>query len=201
MKQKQRISKGFTIIELLIATTVFSVVLLVFLVAFLRISQIFYKGVNMSRTQEAGRTIVQDISDDLQFDGSSPIIGAVNGNVGYFCVGNHRYTYYLGQQVAPSTPGVLRENLTGCPAPTGPGSTPPASNAEELLDSGMQVNSLSLGCPSGHCTVSMHLVFYGSDPTVLIPNAQAANAQCTGEPTSSQYCATVDVKSTVLQSF
>src|SRR6478609_5585690 len=109
---------GFTIIELLIATTVFSVVLLVFLTAFIRISQLFYKGVNMSHTQETARTVLQDISDDIQFYKTT--INTTSLGQGYFCVGAHRYAFNLHQQVgAPGVQyGIAKQLVSGgCPNP------------------------------------------------------------------------------------
>src|SRR6476646_3013103 len=79
--------KGFTIVALLVATAVFSLVLVVFLTAFLRIGQLFYKGVTMANTQEAARNVVQDISDDLQFYQQSPTVGPPGTT--YFCIGVH----------------------------------------------------------------------------------------------------------------
>src|SRR5438105_2859585 len=91
-------SSGFTIVELLIATTVFSIVLIVFLATFLRISELFYKGVSLSNTQETARTVLQDITDDLQFSDQPPVFpcdpaktptcpkNAAAANADYFCI-------------------------------------------------------------------------------------------------------------------
>lgn len=199
-KLNSKSSHGFTIIELLIATTVFSVVLLVFLSAFLRISELFYKGVNMSNTQEDARIVMQDITDDIQFSQQTPFVTA-----NYFCIGIHRYTVNYGQQVTASVHGIYREDIqAGCPPPSTPG-----INGVELLDTGMQVNKLSVSspCVNQRCTISMHIIFYGNDSTVLYspsgasPAASATDAECTGPANSTQYCASADYNATVLQSF
>lgn len=194
---------GFTVIELLVATTVFSIVLIVFLSAFLRISQLFYKGVNMARTQEAARGVMQSISDDIQFFQQTPTIGA-----NYFCVGIHRYVVNPGVQVGsgPGQRGITREVIgSGCPSPAVVAVN--SDNATELLDVGMQANNLALVCLNGQCTITIKIVFYGADNSVLVspsgasPAYQAADARCSGPPSSSQYCATADYKATILQSF
>lgn len=195
---------GFTIIELLIATAVFSVVLMVFLAAFLRISQLFYKGVNMSNTQETARNVLQDISDDLQFYNQAPVIGS-----GYFCIGNHRYAYNIGSQVGSSgTYGIARENMNVCKPLLGAQGQAVAANHTELLDPGMQVNLLNITPqPDGVINVAIRLVFYGGDNSVLVspsgatPAYKAADAQCSGPANSTQFCATADYNSTILQSF
>lgn len=189
--------KGFTVIELLIATAVFSVVLLVFVAAFLRVSELFYKGINLSNTQETARNAVQNIANDIQFYGNPPSNFPAQS---YFCIGNHRYTYKLGTPYSPGSStdiGLMKETVSACSA-----GAPNIATAEELLDPGMQLNSIQLNnCQFGQCTVSLHIVFYGTDPTVLTPNAQDPNAQCSGPPNSTQYCATADYSATVLQTF
>lgn len=107
-------NKGFTIVELLFSTTVFSIVLLLCLTALVQIGRMYYKGVTTSQTQTAARALLDEVSQSIQFsgagvtppaslDGSSAPVGptiAVGGSitasaVGYFCVGATRYTFVL----------------------------------------------------------------------------------------------------------
>ncbi|HVS79134.1 MAG TPA: prepilin-type N-terminal cleavage/methylation domain-containing protein [Candidatus Saccharimonadales bacterium] len=205
--------QGFTIIELLVATLVFSVVLVVILSSFVQISRLFYKGVNMTKTQEDARTIVQDISSDIAFAQTSPtFVGVGNNNrpaTGYFCIGLHRYDYQLGYQLGSSSGSnnyaIKRENVSfssGCNA------TATGTNPEELLDDGMQLNNMSINCDGGRCLINVHVIFYGGTPNELFSTNNsnfttspwnAPDAQCTGSITSSQYCAVADYTSTVLQ--
>ncbi len=59
---KQLKPHGFTIIELLIATTIFSVVLLLAASGLLYIGRLYYKGLTSSATQEAARNIMQELT-------------------------------------------------------------------------------------------------------------------------------------------
>jgi hypothetical protein len=203
-------SMGFTIIELLVATTVFSVALVIFLSAFIRVGQMFYKGVNIANTQEAARTMLQDVSDDIQFYNEAPIIGT-----NYFCIGNHRYVYNLHAQVQPGTFGIAKQNI-GCPSPANSPVPTDPSQYEELLGPEMQVNKLNIGCNNKLCTVNLLVVYYGSDKHVFFSSLpgyindtndsaynadQAPDARCTGVQNDTQFCATADYSSTILQSF
>lgn len=94
-------SQGFTLVELLIATTVFSVILLVAAAALIQVGRMYYKGVITSKTQNVARSVTDDVSRSIQFSsgnlttassGSNPLIQAI-------CSGNTRFTYVVGAQV------------------------------------------------------------------------------------------------------
>lgn len=190
--------RGFTILELMIATAVFSVLLAVCMAAFLQIGRMFVKGVNISLTQEDSRNIIDSISNDIRFSGETPDLSNLSN--GYFCVGVHRYKFNLFEQIGqPTTPyGLTREDVgSSCLDPNGN----PGTNPVEMLDNGMQLNKLNITCSSSTCNIAINLVFYGSDPTVLSPNAQDPNAVCIGALAGSQFCATTSYTTTVLQSF
>lgn len=210
MKIKKHNSKGFTLIELMIATLIFSLVLVVILSAFVQISRLFYKGVNLTRTQEDSRQIVQDISDDIKFAQNISTNLAASYNTpgpGYFCIGLHRYKYRLGYQLGSSAVndfGIIRDTVS-----VGSGCTSGAAGTDqiELLDNGMQLNKLNVTCNGGRCLVNVHVVFYGGAPDLFASTYpgyssnkwQAPDAQCTGNLEDTQYCATADYNSTVLQ--
>lgn len=83
-------SKGFTIIELLIATVIFSVILLVITGAIVQFGRIYYKGIVQSRTQERARAITDSVAKNLQFSkGDIPVL--TDGNC--YTIGNHSYEY------------------------------------------------------------------------------------------------------------
>lgn len=94
-------SAGFTIIELLIATMVFSVVLVLITISVLTFTKSYFRGLNQAATQTAARTIIENIAQSIQFSGDAvnpSITPNPNGSVG-FCIGNQRYSYILGWQL------------------------------------------------------------------------------------------------------
>lgn len=116
MKRRGNSTNGFTIIELLFSTLVFSVVLLLCLTALLQIGKLYYKGVTTAQTQDSTRDILNEISQAIQFTGigvtsptyvAGPDVG-VTGNsatandTGYFCIGATRYTYAIDRQQSDS---------------------------------------------------------------------------------------------------
>jgi len=114
-KNKQQ---GFTIIELMISTVIFSVVLLMCMAGILQITRLYYRGVTQSNTQEVARAITNDISEAIQFSGSNIFIpeeGNPTGpfippepsgenDIGFFCIGGSRYTFAMDRQLKSSNP-------------------------------------------------------------------------------------------------
>jgi|GEM_PF-759510 len=63
--------QGFTIIELMISTVIFSLVLLGATAAIVQIGQKYSKGITYARTQEVARSTVDEIAQSLQFTSQS----------------------------------------------------------------------------------------------------------------------------------
>lgn len=201
---------GFTIIELTIATAVFSTVLLVGLASFLGIGKIFYKGVTITQTQSAGQAVLDQLASDLQFAptvGSSP--SPATGPQ-FFCIGNVRYTYNLYQEVNldvhdnTSKFGLLRDILpgsSGCANPFGPSAVALVSPTE-LLGSKMRLAKLSVtpakdsggGDIQGLWNISLTLA-YGDDSS--LKNGGTANPVCDANLNNSQFCSVVNLDSSV----
>lgn len=110
--KKEKQNKGFTIVELLIATGVFSVMIIVIATMIVQISRMYYKGIVLNNTQTAARSILDEISDPIQLENSTiglkqvpadPVPFEFNqSGVGHkaLCVGLTRYTYVEGFQQA-----------------------------------------------------------------------------------------------------
>jgi prepilin-type N-terminal cleavage/methylation domain-containing protein len=68
---KQKGQKGFTIIELMISTVIFSLVLLGASAGIIQIGKKYSKGITYARTQEVARSTVDEIAQSLQFTSQS----------------------------------------------------------------------------------------------------------------------------------
>lgn len=98
--------KGFTIIELMIATAVLSTMLVLVTVVMVNIGNLYYKGVNQARVQDTARNITDQVSEYIKLSDRVPI-GPVNGANGtqLYCVGGIRYAFVLGTQIGNLAPG------------------------------------------------------------------------------------------------
>lgn len=93
------LERGFTLIELMLATAVFSVTLLIALNGFLQIGRLFYKGVSNTQTSGITRQLLNEFSRNLQitpdFTGKQTASSG-SGQYYYYCLNGNRYTYTRG---------------------------------------------------------------------------------------------------------
>jgi len=153
---KQRVERqaGFTIVELMIATLVFTVILLVITTAVLRFSAAYYRSVRTTATQETARSIIDTLSRAVELgsgtvtSGSSfaPPSGYKPVNVSYICAGGKVFAYQMGPAYDPATTVglTMSDNTTsGCTfnSATEWRAMP---NAQQLLPKNMRLVELSL---------------------------------------------------------
>ncbi|HSX43987.1 MAG TPA: type II secretion system protein [Candidatus Saccharimonadales bacterium] len=142
---------GFTIIELLIATLVFSIILLVVAYSAISIGRIYYRGITDSKTQDIARNAIDDISKAIQFNGGDIKIATVTGGTSGFCVGGRLYSYKLFTEVSGTTHALVADTLGGgCSAAEDIGSTPPTTSSE-LLGERMRLTLLCISTPTHPC--------------------------------------------------
>lgn len=163
--QRKILKRGFTIIELMVATLVFSLVLLICLTALMSIGRSYYKGVTVAKVQNTARQLVDEISQGIQLSSQSvmasngpagPQVDASSDPTGIFCIGFKRYTYAIDREVnsQPSSnvndkqikTAILRDNLqTPCTSATTKADLNLASNsATSILGENMRISRLEI---------------------------------------------------------
>lgn len=205
---KTKNNQGFTILELLIATTVFSVILLVVTTGIIRIGNIYYKGITSSKTQESIRNISSEFSSSIQFANGIKVPGSLPR---IFCLGNTRYTYFLNSEYTKgneATTGIYSEILSpGSACATCSGGC--VTEAKQLLGNNMRVLSLRVDPVAGTANKVWNVytkVAYGYDD--LLSNYNATPAQnsspaflqgvtCRSGIAGSSFCSTAELDTLV----
>ncbi len=202
---------GFTILELMVAASVFAVILLVVAVGVLGFTNSYYKGVTSSKTQAATRSVMATVTQAIQFGksvGQLPPVGGVQG----FCVDNVTYSYRIGQQVTDTAPqGAQHQDYhglvassAGCNSPSLPGAGPLLASSRELLGQHMRLSVLDI-TPQGSLYLVHIKIIYGDDavlaiqPVPALGDAAWANEKCAGNLVGGQFCAVSDLTTTVEQ--
>lgn len=213
-RSNSAVSAGFTIVELLIATSVFSVVLMTALAGFLSIGRLFYQGVSSTQTADAANQLLSGVVGNFQTANNVTASLSVNGYT-YYCIGNNRYTYNLGKQVGSSAIAshaappagnysLLKDVLPGsdaCATPSDDINTgvpsPPGSvrfnNPVELLGNNMRLNLFTIqSIPSispNFYNVSI-VVAYGDDELLEYTNpSDLSTVSCKPGSSAQQFCA------------
>lgn len=207
----------------MISTAVFSMILLIVLGAVTQIGRMYYKGLSVSRTQDASRRILDEISQQIQF---SPDLPVTTGGAGFssatpvgLCIGSTRYIVQLNKQVAGSNNVALNTQRHGlwlddrgsptCDISAGGFASnlqndPPVAgvvDGRELLADGMRLVDLQLSNEGGAnprlWTVKLRVIF--GDQDLLDVSNGVNQTVCSGSQVGTQFCAVSELSTTVLR--
>lgn len=103
-------NKGFTIIELMLAMTFVSVLLLAIALTIVQIGTIYNKGITLKEVNQSGRAISDDIRRSIgsssTFTVSRSVVTTAAG--GRICTGQYSYVWNYAQALATNNPNVVR---------------------------------------------------------------------------------------------
>jgi type II secretory pathway pseudopilin PulG len=214
---------GFTIVELMIATMVFSTIMIIASATIVRFTSMFQRGLTETTTQNAARAIIDDISSQLQttsLNGFTSVTAAPDGTRGY-CVQQVRYNYRLGQLIGVNgVPGGLVKQDQGLPEGCGDAqgiASVRPTDGQELLGQNMRLAQLAIDPdPSNSLFAVRVIVAHGDDDLLcsrfvanscqegaaVLTSSQFADTgilsglQCRAGA-GSQYCAVMSLSTTV----
>jgi type II secretory pathway pseudopilin PulG len=212
---------GFTIIELLIATSIFTLVLILVTTGVLQFTRQYYKGVVSGQTQTVARAIIDDAAQAIQFNSGTvdPLVEN-NGSKG-FCIGSSkRYSYLPNYQVTDGTPDAAqfqsRFGLVSDDRPSCSGdardlkatNTISGDNARELLGRNMRLVKFDIVENDGLYTVTVRVAYGDSDLLCSPTTANSCEDETSAFPLAaddlrcrlvigSQFCAVSELSTTV----
>ena len=207
--------KGFTIVELLIAISVFSALLIIIVYAFLYGLNTFSKAQVVSKTQEVSRSIEQNISQSFSLTAAgsyTPITSFTNTNNEItsqgFCLGQYRYSYVLDEQLTSTNNyGLLQDTIQGgCSTSTVSvdlsANLPTTLNTpKQLLGNNMRISNFTItpSTPLNSSAVGYQLVMeidYGNN---LKAGTNGYKYQCPSGNISSSFCAVAKIDTIIFQ--
>ncbi len=205
LNNKSNNQKGFTLIELAIATSVFSIVLLMLMTSVIKITDDYYRGLTQSETQNVANNIVNTISQAIQFGGGVETVPTANNGSEAYCINGQLYSYLIGYEVEPN-PNTsdnqayhgLLVSTNGCSQPQN--LTSPSSAGQELLGQNMRLAAFSItALPGWSQSYYIHVrVVYGSN-NLLANGTSGPDVTCSGNNSLSRFCAVSDLSAVVQQ--
>jgi len=205
--------KAFTIIELMIATSVLSIILLLVTTMMISIGNLYYKGINQARVQDDVRTISDDLSSHLQLSDQAPqpaitpvsiIISGQSFVMDAVCMDNTRYSYIKDVEIGsnstvtnPEIHHVLWRDPTpvgGCTGPAPLNLSLPSLNGTELIAPNSRLTDFTISPLTSPYNLSIG-VAYG-DKNLM--SGVGVNTKCNGS-NGDQFCSTAALTTTVVQ--
>lgn len=108
---------GFTIIELLLAMSFFTFILLFVITGFVQINRSYTRGITQKNVQNGTRTVFDDISRTIRSANSGDIIFINDSNNYRLCVGSIRYGFNQQIGADTETESISDETFSGTSEP------------------------------------------------------------------------------------
>lgn len=192
---KRMNKKGFTIVELMIATTIFSGILLMMIMAYLYMSKAFVHAYIQAQTQTAARNVITSVSQSLSLSGGevrklTPTTGPV---FEAYCIGNDEYSYTINDPInnsptptnnfSPDNPSLpFHMNNTHCQ------DAPDTSSSQGIIvGNGIYIKDFSISpIATGSSIVKINIqLYYGAGGQLVTPNFN-----CPGLDSGGEFCST-----------
>jgi len=194
---------GFTIVEFMVATLVFSIVLLGVTAAIMHISRTYQRSLNESATQAAARNLVDAVGQAIQFS-SSQVVSETNPGwaTKSLCIGNRQLLYMPGHRItdtfSPTTTpnaAVIRQSTAECPIVGLSGGLPSGGSPKELLGQNMRLSNLIVSQVSGTqlYTVTARVV-YGDDDLLCSETQDPGSCQDSNAMSDTDIVAATDLE-------
>ena len=207
---------GFTIIELMIALSILSLVLLLSTIGIVQIGKLYSKGMIQVNTQNAARNIMNNIASQIQLGGVVPqyMAPSAPGSAGAVCIGSKRYSFIVNHQLTKASTDhalwldVMNSGSTCQPIsaltlattakPTDLLNTLIPNNGSELLSTNMRLTDLNITSATGFYTITVSLAYGDDDLISYTPRSGATPAvtTCKGGA-GSEYCAIATLTQTI----
>jgi prepilin-type N-terminal cleavage/methylation domain-containing protein len=184
--------QGFTIVELLIASAIFSVMVLITSLVTIGLTKNYRKALVENSTQNTVRSIVDTVSQALQFSSA----GAESLSGGSYCIGSTRYDYSPNLVLGKDTNKALTETRG-----TGNHCAGSGTGSQELLSTNMSLSKFDIAQdPSDPTvwTVSVQVAYgdlIGAD-NQFVKDISGTPIRCLSQ-NGSQFCAVRNLTTTV----
>lgn len=196
-------TKGFTVPELMMATAIFSVVLILCITGFMQLGRIYYHGVAITQTKNIASGLLSSISSELQSINTAPSLpdnpSLPEGN---YCFGKHLYRVkklnlvnLSNHDIAEGEYGLLR--LDGSCLPDN------MNAAKELLGNNMRLLDFTVTSITSAATGSLYEVRIkiasGNDDSLTKNGSDIIDkeSKCAGGPVVNQSCAITDIRTLI----
>jgi prepilin-type N-terminal cleavage/methylation domain-containing protein len=184
--------KGFTIVELMIAVSVFSTAMVLVLAGVVFISRQYQQTSNRVALEEASRNIHQQITQSIQFSGTNIVSEITVGPYSAVCAGNYMYIFGANEPVDSQAAYYFQPEGLFIKENPGTACDPALVNItgeRNLLPVGAKVTLFSITATGNVSTV------FSKSPEDLLNFIGGGEVSCNTTITGKEFCATVKLDS------
>ena len=204
---KKSNQNGFTIIEVLIASLVFTTILLLCMEGITRIAKVYVKNSSTTKTSEFVKSFVEEIAQQVRYSTVTP--GYSGTNPVFICVSGKGYKIEINKaDTDPAVNPIIKINDPGCSFYSDPTKyTVVANSPEPVAPSGMRVLKFSLikTVETGQLwQIDMRvalgpkdLLIDSANRLLTDPLSNPATANCTSGVAGSEFCSVINISTTV----
>lgn len=191
---------GFTVVELMIAITVFSVLMLIVTIGVFQVAREYQQASTRTRLESASRNIHQQVADGVKYSGSTPALSTVVSGWQSLCTGNQRFTfasslptYTSSSYTALNTGLYLYTDASGPCSASSPGPTV----GTNLLPTNARVVSFVYDSLNGAFVTKF--IVSDSDLVDFGATGAAGELKCKAPVVGGEYCAVVELQSSFIK--
>lgn len=190
-------NSGFTIVELLIASMVFTTILLLCMDGITRIAKVYIKNSSISKTNEFTKSFIEDVAQQIKYGSTFYQPLGTSSDV-RLCINGYAYSVRTNQK-----PGAVRRRAD--PTCSSYSQTDYFNNislTETVSPEYIRIMKFSVGNTSPY-SISMRVVLGdndllqdGSGKSMSDPNKDLATIQCKPSISGSEFCAVIELSTT-----
>jgi prepilin-type N-terminal cleavage/methylation domain-containing protein len=201
--------RGFTIIELMIATSLFTLIILLVAITTIGIGRLYQKGINQTLIQDNTQTIASELTQHIQLGDN---FRSTTGNPGAYCFGTTKYSYVLDKKLGidisnpddPESPYVLwRESIKSTdpctPIPINElaaSKSSPTRNGTELISTNSRLTSLDI--PSNPVPPPFYIILSEAYGGIDLLSGKGYKTHCKGDK-GQEFCGTSSLTTAITQ--
>ena len=207
-------SRGFTIVEMMIATAVFAVILLIITAGVMAFSKQYMRGQTSSNLQFTARQVSAQVGQDIQFGngvdaaGPTQVITDLKYQVGCYRIGSNMYLYQIGSLVEGGNHALILvpNKSTSCSsvilgATTLKDALAAGGGAREMLSQGQRLLNFTISTGSPTHSVAIGLASGANDlfnPEITPTTTAWASLKCKAGA-GQEYCAVITLRTVAVE--
>jgi prepilin-type N-terminal cleavage/methylation domain-containing protein len=189
--------KGFTIIEIMIAISVFSMAMMIVMAVVIGMGKQYQKATYTTQLNEASRSFHQTIATDINYGGLEPKVNTTSDSkYKYICLSNNIVYAWPVTNGSVIANGLFRNSFTTYCDGNDSAATATVANGENVLPANGFVASINI-VSSSNGTSNIKTDFRSGTADMFTDSSNPATSSCLPTLKGGDFCSVVEYNNTV----